>query len=91
MLIQSVWKCYAADKNFSSKATWRIHMREPVQSTTNAWREVAKKASVLRRRKSRLKMDVGNEERRESGEQQQQPLQDEVIYEDESQKGILFS
>ena len=39
-LIQSLWKCYAADKSFESKATWKIHLREPVQSTNNAWKEV---------------------------------------------------
>ena len=38
-LIQSLWKCYAADKSFESKATWKIHLREPVQSTNNAWKE----------------------------------------------------
>lgn len=60
-LIQSLWKCYAADKNFHSKATWKIHLKEPVQSSSNAWKEVAKKASVLRRRKSRLKFDSNND------------------------------
>lgn len=40
-LIQSLWKCYAADKNFHSKATWRIHLKEPVQGgASNAWKEV---------------------------------------------------
>jgi hypothetical protein len=38
---QSLWKCYAADKNFKSKATWKIHLKEPMQSTTNTWKEVA--------------------------------------------------
>ena len=39
-LIQSLWKCYAADKNFASKATWKIHIKEQVQTTSNAWKEV---------------------------------------------------
>ena len=40
-LIQSVWKCYAADKNFNSKATWKIHLKEPESSTSNTWKEVS--------------------------------------------------
>ena len=44
-LIQSLWKCYAADKSFESKATWKIHLREPVQSTNNAWKEVRERES----------------------------------------------
>jgi len=39
-LIQSLWKCYAADKNFNSKATWKIHIKEPIQSSGTAWKEV---------------------------------------------------
>ena len=40
-LIQSLWKCYAADKNFLSKATWKIHLKEPVQSSNTSWKEVS--------------------------------------------------
>lgn len=27
MLIQCLWRCYAADKNFHSEATWKIYMQ----------------------------------------------------------------
>ena len=27
MLIQCLWRCYAADKSFHSDATWRIHVK----------------------------------------------------------------
>ena len=46
-LIQSLWKCYAADKSFESKATWKIHLREPVQSTNNAWKEVREEGDII--------------------------------------------
>ena len=39
-LIQSIWKCYAADKNFNSKATWKIHLKEEQSSSSNPWKEV---------------------------------------------------
>lgn len=26
-LIQCLWRCYAADKNFKSEATWRLHVK----------------------------------------------------------------
>lgn len=31
MLIQCLWRCYAADKSFNSEATWKIY----VQSNNN--------------------------------------------------------
>ncbi|XP_059080040.1 potassium voltage-gated channel subfamily KQT member 1-like isoform X5 [Tigriopus californicus] len=79
-LIQSLWKCYASDKNFHGKATWRIHIKEPVPNTTNAWKEVANKASVLRRRKSKLKLDPsqpGDPSRRPSNDDDPNFDQDE--------------
>merc|ERR1712156_747000 len=56
-LIQSLWKCYASDKNFNSQATWKIHLKQTVPAPNNPWKDVAKKASVLRRRQSKLKLD----------------------------------
>lgn len=29
MLIQCLWRCYAADKHFNSTATWKIHLKDP--------------------------------------------------------------
>lgn len=29
MLIQCLWRCYAADKNFNSSATWQIYVKDP--------------------------------------------------------------
>lgn len=29
MLIQCLWRCYAADKHFNSAATWKIHLKDP--------------------------------------------------------------
>merc|ERR1719361_2277441 len=43
-LIQSLWKCYASDRNFDSKATWNIHLKQTVQVQNNPWKDVAKKA-----------------------------------------------
>lgn len=28
MLIQSLWRCYAADKSFHSEATWQVHVKQ---------------------------------------------------------------
>lgn len=28
MLIQCLWRCYAADKSFRSEATWHIHVKD---------------------------------------------------------------
>ncbi|XP_064109827.1 LOW QUALITY PROTEIN: potassium voltage-gated channel subfamily KQT member 1-like [Macrobrachium nipponense] len=71
MLIQCLWRCYAADKHFNSTATWKIHLKDPSpnnhsQSTplskesslNTPLSKMAKRASVLRRRKSKSKMDV---------------------------------
>ncbi|KAK8382657.1 hypothetical protein O3P69_015464 [Scylla paramamosain] len=63
MLIQCLWRCYAADKHFNSTATWKIHLKDPnannnAQSTPLS--KMAKRASVLRRRKSKSKMDVSS-------------------------------
>ncbi|XP_076303044.1 potassium voltage-gated channel subfamily KQT member 1-like, partial [Lasioglossum baleicum] len=79
MLIQCLWRCYAADKAINSVATWNIYIKDPAptgQPSTPLGKlicvkkmslmiQVAKKASVLKRRKSRNRMDV---------QQQQQSL-----------------
>ncbi|CAL7944283.1 unnamed protein product [Xylocopa violacea] len=72
MLIQCLWRCYAADKAINSVATWNIYIKDPTpagQPSTPLGKslmiQVAKKASVLKRRKSRNRMDV---------QQQQQSL-----------------
>ncbi|XP_056637135.1 potassium voltage-gated channel subfamily KQT member 1 isoform X1 [Diorhabda sublineata] len=76
MLIQCLWRCYAADKTFNSTATWQVYLGDsngaPVVNSNTAGGsssnygmplskslilQVAKKASVLKRRKSKNKMD----------------------------------
>ncbi|XP_014211544.1 potassium voltage-gated channel subfamily KQT member 1-like isoform X1 [Copidosoma floridanum] len=66
MLIQCLWRCHAADKSTNSVATWNIYVKDPTPTTTQPTTplgkslmvQVAKKASVLKRRKSRNRMDV---------------------------------
>ncbi|XP_072384708.1 potassium voltage-gated channel subfamily KQT member 1 [Diabrotica undecimpunctata] len=75
MLIQCLWRCYAADKSFNSTATWQVYLSDPNPPAANnnaaggsgsnysmplsksLILQVAKKASVLKRRKSKNKMD----------------------------------
>ncbi|XP_043462035.1 potassium voltage-gated channel subfamily KQT member 1-like isoform X3 [Leptopilina heterotoma] len=60
MLIQCLWRCYAADKAINSVATWNIYIKDPTPAgqPSTPLGKVAKKASVLKRRKSRNRMDV---------------------------------
>ncbi|XP_015597013.1 potassium voltage-gated channel subfamily KQT member 1 isoform X3 [Cephus cinctus] len=67
MLIQCLWRCYAADKAINSVATWNIYVKDPTPAGQPATplgklicvkKMVAKRASVLKRRKSRNRMDV---------------------------------
>ncbi|XP_076255707.1 potassium voltage-gated channel subfamily KQT member 1-like isoform X2 [Rhynchophorus ferrugineus] len=75
MLIQCLWRCYAADKSFNSTATWQVYLKDPNanQQASNPTgssntgggpnynmplSKVAKKASVLKRRKSRNRMEA---------------------------------
>ncbi|CAG0884983.1 unnamed protein product [Darwinula stevensoni] len=71
LLIQCLWRCYAADKRFHSTATWRIHMKEHGNSTTQPSTPLARvgssiaqikkrSESILKRRISKSKMDVSN-------------------------------
>ncbi|XP_045479601.1 potassium voltage-gated channel subfamily KQT member 1 isoform X3 [Harmonia axyridis] len=72
MLIQCLWRCFAADKSFNSLATWQIYLNDTndaqpntASSSTNCniplskslMFQVAKKASVLKRRKSKNRME----------------------------------
>ncbi|CAG9856839.1 unnamed protein product [Phyllotreta striolata] len=76
MLIQCLWRCYAADKSFNSTATWQVYLSDanggPVVNSNSTGGgasnssmplskslilQVAKKASVLKRRKSQNRMD----------------------------------
>ncbi|XP_060532105.1 potassium voltage-gated channel subfamily KQT member 1-like isoform X2 [Cylas formicarius] len=73
MLIQCLWRCYAADKSFNSTATWQVYLKDSAenQQASNTQgggtgsgpnysmplSKVAKKASVLKRRKSRNRME----------------------------------
>lgn len=36
MLIQCLWRCYAADKCFNSQATWDIYIKEPGHQKDNS-------------------------------------------------------
>uniref|UniRef100_A0A8D8QJW1 Potassium voltage-gated channel subfamily KQT member 1 n=2 Tax=Cacopsylla melanoneura TaxID=428564 RepID=A0A8D8QJW1_9HEMI len=36
MLIQCLWRCFAADKGFNSQATWDIYIKEPHSSKDNS-------------------------------------------------------
>ncbi|KAE9532918.1 hypothetical protein AGLY_009346 [Aphis glycines] len=64
MLIQCLWRCYAADKCFNSQATWDIYIKEPGHQKDNSSlsksliMQVAKRASVLKRKRSKSKMDT---------------------------------
>ncbi|XP_073998080.1 KCNQ potassium channel isoform X2 [Rhodnius prolixus] len=64
MLIQCLWRCYAADKSFKGNATWNIYVKDNLSNSKDAqppakslMLQVAKKASVLKRRKSKNRMD----------------------------------
>ena len=57
-----MWRCHAAEPNFNSMATWKIHTSEGIQHSQSCipstpLSKVAKKASVLRRRKSKSKFE----------------------------------
>lgn len=53
-----MWRCFAAEREFASNATWKIHtlegIRDPaIAGQTLSLSKVVKKASVLKRKKSR--------------------------------------
>jgi hypothetical protein len=45
-LIQSLWRCYAADVNSNSKATWKVHAKAAALSAAAAARATAAAASA---------------------------------------------
>ncbi|KAG5683162.1 hypothetical protein PVAND_012459 [Polypedilum vanderplanki] len=80
MLIQCLWRCYAADKTFNSEATWKIYVQNngnyengtsnvlPTQLGKTLMVQVARRsASVLKRRKSRNRMEVPSVDRNHEG------------------------
>ncbi|KAI4500102.1 hypothetical protein M0802_004972 [Mischocyttarus mexicanus] len=77
MLIQCLWRCYAADKAINSVATWNIYIKDPAPAgqPSTPLGKVAKKASVLKRRKSRNRMDVQQQQQQQQLQQQQQQQQ----------------
>ncbi|KAK0079514.1 hypothetical protein PV325_001109 [Microctonus aethiopoides] len=64
MLIQCLWRCYAADKAINSVATWNIYIKDPTPAgpPSTPLGKVAKKASVLKRRKSRNRMEMHSQQ-----------------------------
>ncbi|XP_034237532.1 potassium voltage-gated channel subfamily KQT member 1-like [Thrips palmi] len=77
MLLQCLWRCYAADKSFNSHATWSIYCKDldlqggggvaaalgldsqpaPAPLGKSLMIQVAKKASVLKRRNTKQRME----------------------------------
>ncbi|XP_018900946.2 potassium voltage-gated channel subfamily KQT member 1 isoform X1 [Bemisia tabaci] len=66
MLIQCLWRCYAADHNFNSQATWDVYVKQTGQTkdkdslSKQLMNQVTKRASVLVRRRSRSRIDGGS-------------------------------
>nr|AXI69350.1 potassium voltage-gated channel subfamily KQT member 1 [Cepaea nemoralis] len=73
-LIQCLWRCHAAEPTFSSLATWKIHIQDKNykpqmnhSSSSSALSRMARKASLLKKRKSvRNSLGSGGLERQES-------------------------
>ncbi|XP_052811466.1 potassium voltage-gated channel subfamily KQT member 1-like [Mya arenaria] len=67
-LIQSIWRCHAADSHFHSEATWRVHMSHHHShhnhmfgssgTSSNAISRMARRASLLTRRLSAQKLTL---------------------------------
>ncbi|XP_059167095.1 potassium voltage-gated channel subfamily KQT member 1-like isoform X2 [Physella acuta] len=58
-LIQCLWRCHAAEPSFNSTATWKIHIQEKNyklvmnhSSSSSALSRMARKASLLKKRRS---------------------------------------
>ena len=76
LFFQCLWRCYAAEPRSSFHATWRIHIQEHRHHQNNALSKVARRASVMKKRrfsKQRLDLSVlgnhtssGTVERKES-------------------------
>ncbi|KAK2141312.1 hypothetical protein LSH36_1122g00024 [Paralvinella palmiformis] len=50
-LIQCLWRCYAAEPKSNFVATWKIHMQEHPRHHPNAFTKVARRASVIKKRR----------------------------------------
>ncbi|KAL1116260.1 hypothetical protein AAG570_005755 [Ranatra chinensis] len=95
MLIQCLWRCYSADKSFNSQATWVIYTkdhnnmsRENVATSKSLVQQVAKKASVLKRRKSKNRMEPpSNNQIQESNNTRRDSEGDVVFYIEEPRAG----
>ncbi|KAK3098247.1 hypothetical protein FSP39_017599 [Pinctada imbricata] len=67
-LIQCVWRCYAADPNSKSEATWKIHIHD-ASNEDNMLARMARRASLTLRKRRSSRMDsisMGNHFHRES-------------------------
>ncbi|GLH09793.1 Potassium voltage-gated channel protein Shaker [Gryllus bimaculatus] len=83
MLIQCLWRCYAADKSFNSHATWKIYIKDTSQtnpSSSTPLGKVAKKASVLKRRKSKNRMEVPNNALEGSANSNRRDSEGDVVF-----------
>ncbi|XP_054721247.1 potassium voltage-gated channel subfamily KQT member 1-like [Uloborus diversus] len=90
-LIQCLWRCYAADKSFMSVATWKIHIKDSGLNSSSAntsLSKVAKKASVLKRRKSKSKIDVPLSSSNTEISSQQRESDSEAFINEEGKSGM---
>ncbi|XP_023702370.1 potassium voltage-gated channel subfamily KQT member 1 isoform X2 [Cryptotermes secundus] len=90
MLIQCLWRCYAADKSFNSIATWKIYIKDvnqQNQNTSTPLGKVAKKASVLKRRKSKNRMEVPSNALEGSSNSNRRESEGDVVFYIEEPKG----
>ncbi|XP_034615601.1 potassium voltage-gated channel subfamily KQT member 1-like [Trachemys scripta elegans] len=58
-LIQTLWRCYAAEKSYSSTATWKIYVTSPAQNTKKTPAPSSPKKSVIAKKK-KLKFNKDN-------------------------------
>ena len=72
MLIQSLWRCYAADKSFHSDATWQIHVvgkdHHTNHQTGTQLGKVRRTDMILLAPCNRLEVPQGQREGQERGE-----------------------
>uniref|UniRef100_T1IGW3 Potassium voltage-gated channel subfamily KQT member 1 n=1 Tax=Strigamia maritima TaxID=126957 RepID=T1IGW3_STRMM len=90
LLIQCLWRCHAADRNFKSVATWKIHLKhDSSNNNTSSFArvpQVAKRASVLRRRKSKTKLEVGNSVTENNSSSSRRDSEGDVVFYTEEPK-----
>ncbi|XP_026479169.1 potassium voltage-gated channel subfamily KQT member 1-like [Ctenocephalides felis] len=99
MLIQCLWRCYAADKTFHSNATWLAHVHRARQNslTRDSGQQILlqvmkRGASVLKRRKSRNRMEAGPSVDQGTPTESRAAIEgetsgDNVFFTDEQQRG----